>query len=224
MLVDVHTHCIQPEHVGAASKRANERAGYPPMQPLLFEEFSKEMEIVDKAIVFGVRAIASGQLSPNDYTAEWVRRDPSKFIGFAAIDPTEEDHLEEMERSATDLGLRGFKIYPMLARFNPADPTVFPNVRNGPKTWLADPIPHWGTPLTSSNSQIQPSYAVRRSMPGIPGLEDRACSYVSPVAARLRHRPAKASKPLCRRIRSRMGPPMASLGGIDTHARVGCRR
>ena len=76
--------------------------------------------------MFGVRAIASGNLSPNDFTAEWVSNDPAKLIGFAAIDPTEEDHLEQMEFSATDLGLRGFKVYPMLARFSPADPTVFP--------------------------------------------------------------------------------------------------
>ena len=46
MLVDVHTHCIQPEHVGEASKLAMERAGYPPMKPLSFEEFSREMEVV----------------------------------------------------------------------------------------------------------------------------------------------------------------------------------
>lgn len=126
MIVDVHTHCIQPEHTAESSRLAMERAGYPPMQRLLFEDFKREMEAVDRAIVFGVRAVASGNISPDEYTAEWVSNDPEKLIGFAAVDPTEDDYLERMERAATDLGLRGFKIYPMLARFNPADPTVFP--------------------------------------------------------------------------------------------------
>ncbi|MCY3801550.1 MAG: amidohydrolase family protein [Chloroflexi bacterium] len=126
MIVDVHTHCIQPEHTAESSRLAMERAGYPPMQPLLFEDFRRDMEVVDRAIVFGVRAVASGNISPDEYTAEWVSNDPEKLIGFAAVDPTEDDYLERMERAATELGLRGFKIYPMLARFNPADPTVFP--------------------------------------------------------------------------------------------------
>ena len=60
MIIDVHTHCLQPEHVSAASRRADVRAGYTPMQPLPFERYAEAMGAVDKAIVFGVRALAGG--------------------------------------------------------------------------------------------------------------------------------------------------------------------
>ena len=73
-----------------------------------------------------MRAVASGWACPNDRTAEWVRRDPDRIIGFAAIDPMEDDHLEELERGVEDLGLRGVKLYPVLGRYSPADPLVFP--------------------------------------------------------------------------------------------------
>ena len=125
MIVDVHTHCIQPEHMAEASRRAMERAGYPPMQPLSPETYARAMEVVDRSIVFGVRAQSTGSMSPNNFTAEWVKGDPDKYVGFMAIDPTEEGYLEEMERCSEDLGLRGIKMYPTLAGFDPTDPTVF---------------------------------------------------------------------------------------------------
>ena len=125
MIVDIHTHCLQPDHVSEASRRADERAGYPPMQPLLFESYAEAMRVVDKSIVFGVRAAASGALSPNDFTAEWAAKDPDKIIGFMGIDPTEDGYLAEIDRCVSDLGLRGIKIYPTLSHFNPADPVYF---------------------------------------------------------------------------------------------------
>ena len=126
MIVDVHSHCLQPEHMSEANHRANERAGYPPMPPLSPETYLKAMEVVDKAIVFGVRGVSAGMHSPNNFTAEWVQHAPDKLIGFAAIDPTEEDHLEEVDRCVSDLGLRGIKLYPMLGRYDPTEPTIFP--------------------------------------------------------------------------------------------------
>ena len=126
MIVDVHTHCFQPDHVSEASDRAHQRVGYAPIQPLPFETYAHAMRVVDKSIVFGVRARAAGWRSPNDLTAEWVGKDPDRVIGFAAIDPMEDDHLEEIDRCVSDLGLRGIKLYPTLGRYDPTDPTVFP--------------------------------------------------------------------------------------------------
>ena len=126
MIIDVHTHCLQPEHISEAARRADERAGYPPMQPLSPETYLENMKVVDKAIVFGVRGVATGMRSPNDFTAEWVNYQPDKLIGFMAIDPTEEDYLEEIDRCVSDLGLRGIKLYPTLGRYDPTDPTILP--------------------------------------------------------------------------------------------------
>ena len=145
MIVDVHSHCLQPEHMSEANHRANERAGYPPMPPLSPETYLKAMEVVDKAIVFGVRGVSAGMYSPNNFTAEWVKNAPDKLIGFAAIDPTEEDHLEEVDRCVSDLGLRGIKLYPMLGRYDPTDPTVaFPLYEKAQRMGLPI-LSHMGT-------------------------------------------------------------------------------
>ena len=125
MIIDVHTHNIQPEDFSDFSLRAMERAGLA-LKPFSFETYAAHMRTVDRSILFGVRAVASGWACPNDRTAEWVRRDPDRIIGFAAIDPMEDDHLEELERGVEDLGLRGVKLYPVLGRYSPADPLVFP--------------------------------------------------------------------------------------------------
>lgn len=37
-----------------------ERAGYPPMQPLPPEAYDRDMAVVDRAIVFGIRGAATG--------------------------------------------------------------------------------------------------------------------------------------------------------------------
>ncbi|MCY3801552.1 MAG: amidohydrolase family protein [Chloroflexi bacterium] len=126
MRVDVHAHCIQPEHVTAAAHSKMERSGYPPMAPTEFDHFMREMEPVDKAICFGVRARGTGTMTPDEYTSEWVSRAPEKLLGFMAIDPMEEDYLEKIDRAASELGLCGIKLHPILGRYNPADPKIFP--------------------------------------------------------------------------------------------------
>ncbi len=124
MIIDVHTHCLQPEHISEAAHQADQAAGYPPMKTLAFAQYKKGLDAVDRAIVFGVRGVATGARSPNDFTAQWVAHDPQRLIGFMAIDPTEDDYLEEIER-CVGLGLRGIKMYPMLGRYDPTDATVF---------------------------------------------------------------------------------------------------
>ena len=143
MIVDVHTHCLQPDHISEAAHRADQRAGYPPMQPLSTERYDEELSVVDRAIVFGVRGVATGVRSPNEFTAQWVRHDPDKLIGFMAIDPMEDDHMEQIERGI-ELGLRGIKIYPMLGRYDPADPTNFPMFEKAQRLGLPV-LSHTGT-------------------------------------------------------------------------------
>jgi len=60
MIVDVHTHRLQPDHVSPAAQSEMEKVGYPPMQPLTFDQYAREMKAVDRAIVFGARACPVG--------------------------------------------------------------------------------------------------------------------------------------------------------------------
>ena len=126
MIVDVHTHCLQPEHVSREARQADERAGYPPMQSLSPQRYLEALQPVDKAIVFGVQALRAGFSTPNEYTARWVTHDPTKLVGFMAIDPCEEGYIAEVDRCVSELGLRGIKLYPALAGFDPSDRTIWP--------------------------------------------------------------------------------------------------
>ena len=77
---------------------------------------------VDRAIVFGLRAPLTGFLTVNDTVAEYIRTDPKKLIGFAAICPTEDNALAEVDRAVEELGLRGLKMAPIYGGWDPLDP------------------------------------------------------------------------------------------------------
>jgi predicted TIM-barrel fold metal-dependent hydrolase len=77
---------------------------------------------VDYAIVFGLRAPLTGFLTVNDTVAEYVHTNPNKLIGFAAICPTEDNALAEMDRAVHELGFRGLKMSPIYGGWDPQDP------------------------------------------------------------------------------------------------------
>ncbi|MBI2755641.1 MAG: amidohydrolase [Chloroflexi bacterium] len=120
-IVDVHTHNMQLEHWGPEYE-ANWQPVYGvPWTDVTFEAYDAAMGAVDRAIVFGITAQAVGMNTPDDYTARFVGHNPAKYIGFMGLDPAAPDALDRLERGATDLGLRGIKLYPVLAGFDPTD-------------------------------------------------------------------------------------------------------
>ena len=75
----------------------------------------------DRVIVFGLRAPLTGFLTVNDTVAEYVRTDTKRLIGFAAICPTEDNALSEVDRAVNELGLRGLKMSPIYGGWDPQD-------------------------------------------------------------------------------------------------------
>lgn len=55
----------------------------------------------------------------NDRVAEICRAHPEQFIGFASVDPHKPDHVDQLERAVTELGLRGLKLHPQVQAFYP---------------------------------------------------------------------------------------------------------
>jgi predicted TIM-barrel fold metal-dependent hydrolase len=55
----------------------------------------------------------------NDITAEFVADAPARRIGFSSVHPDAPGALEELERSAGDLGLKGIKLGPNYQNFEP---------------------------------------------------------------------------------------------------------
>ena len=126
MIVDVHTHAMRyPEHLSDAFVREADRArGYPVDLTVEFEDYLRAMEPVERCILFGMKARHTGFYVPNDWIAAFAARAPEKIIPFLSLDPTEPDFLDDFERSRTDLNLRGVKLAPMYANFDPTDPAL----------------------------------------------------------------------------------------------------
>jgi predicted TIM-barrel fold metal-dependent hydrolase len=120
MTIDVHTHFMTPRHWGTEwEKHWQPVYGYP--FPVVTPEiFDNAMEDIDVAIVFGIRATAASVATPNEEIAEFCGATRTKTIGFMALDPTDEDVMEQME-NGIDCGLRGIKLYPVLSLFDATD-------------------------------------------------------------------------------------------------------
>lgn len=133
MIIDCHTHMWRyPDHLSqqiydeqaAVARRTGQ--GMNPDLTVEPEAHWAAMAPVDRAVVFGLRAKASGYDVPNDYVAAYVKQHPEKLIGFAGIDPNEPDPVGEIDRCVSELGMRGLKLSPVYSHFDPWDLKVYP--------------------------------------------------------------------------------------------------
>ncbi len=124
MIIDCHTHFWRyPEELTEEIARET----FIMRQQEVDLDITPEMHAsavakVDRAIVFGLRAPLTGFLTVNDTVAEYIRTDPKKLIGFAAVCPTEDNALAEVDRAVQELRLRGLKMSPIYGGWDPLDP------------------------------------------------------------------------------------------------------
>jgi hypothetical protein len=143
VIVDCHTHLMwYPDHVGQqyaeealASKlvklkysggqaySANLDLHVYDSKPETHWEVSKT---ADKVVVFGLQAKATGLWVPNEVIADYVKQHPEKLQGWAAVDPTQPDAVEQLEYCVKYLGLRGLKLGPVYQDFDPMDRKYWP--------------------------------------------------------------------------------------------------
>ena len=110
------------EHLSDAFVREADRArGFPLDLTVTVEAYLRAMEPVDRCVLFGMKARHTGFYVPNEWIAGFAAHAPGKIIPFMSLDPTESDYLEDFERSRTELGMRGVKLAPMYANFDPTD-------------------------------------------------------------------------------------------------------
>ena len=77
--------------------------------------------MVDKSIVLGFKSRYLQAEIPNQFVADYVRRDPQKLIGFAGIDPTERGAVQDLRIAKNEMLLRGVTISPASQDFHPTD-------------------------------------------------------------------------------------------------------
>jgi uncharacterized protein len=129
MIVDCHTHLWEcPGHLSDEFvAEANARSRGKPMDlHVPPERHWPAMQSVDKAIVFGIRAIHSGLSSPNEYISNYANAHPEKIIGFAAVDPAHDNVPETLEHAIDGLKLRGVKLGPIYQNVHPLDERMLP--------------------------------------------------------------------------------------------------
>lgn len=126
MIVDVHSHAMRyPEHLSDSFVREADIArGFHIDLTIEFDAYMRAMEPVDRCIVFGMKARHVGFYVPNDWIAAFAAQAPEKIIPFMSLDPTEPDFLDDFEHSYFDLKLKGIKLAPMYANFDPTAPKL----------------------------------------------------------------------------------------------------
>lgn len=121
-MIDVHTHCHLAEHWGHEwtdhwqPVYGHEYRNYTPA------EYDEAMAAagVQLSFVFGMRATTAGVLTPNEYVEWFCANTQTPTAGFMALDPTDDDVLDQLADGVAR-GLRGIKLYPVLALFDPRD-------------------------------------------------------------------------------------------------------
>lgn len=121
-MFDVHTHCQQPQHWGSEWDDHWGPVYGHGAHTFSPQEYDAAMAAagVSAAAVFGLRATAAGVATPNEYVEWFCAETITETIGFMALDPTDDDVLTQLADGVAR-GLRGIKLYPVLALFNPKD-------------------------------------------------------------------------------------------------------
>ncbi|NLF29523.1 MAG: amidohydrolase family protein [Planctomycetes bacterium] len=120
---NIHAHVWdQALHfTGAVVREAALSRGRPMDLTVTAEALLAEAAAFDRTIIFGLKARRTGYWVPDDYVARQVALAPDRLIGFASADPTQPHCMDELTHAIEDLHLRGVKMGPMYAGFDPRD-------------------------------------------------------------------------------------------------------
>ncbi|MFT3750722.1 MAG: amidohydrolase family protein [Agriterribacter sp.] len=123
MIVDIHTHVFDAaQHFGPKLNADLVRCGVDPAVWGNVEERHLETtKAADVAVVFGLQASATGWNIPNEVVAAHVAKAPERLLFFAAIDPLQQEYMEELEKCHRQLGAVGVKLAPLYQNAHPQD-------------------------------------------------------------------------------------------------------
>jgi predicted TIM-barrel fold metal-dependent hydrolase len=125
---NVHSHCFDAaSHLAPETIRETDISrGFPLDLTTKIEVFLDEMAPFDRVVVFGLKARRTGYWVPDEFVASFVANAPEKLVGFAACDPTQSGYLDDLHFAFDSLKLRGLKMGPMYAGFDPRDERCAP--------------------------------------------------------------------------------------------------
>jgi predicted TIM-barrel fold metal-dependent hydrolase len=122
MITDVHSHFYRyPDHFSGTFKEQSLRSrnGVEVDLTVRWEEYAATALECGRTVVFGSKARLSGIWVPDKEVTAYVAKNPDRLVGFLCVDPTQPRWQEELEEGHQNLGLKGIKLLPMYAGFNP---------------------------------------------------------------------------------------------------------
>jgi uncharacterized protein len=122
MIIDCHTHIWDVEkHLGSEMITDYMRVWGGSIDSLKStpEIHMDAMSKIDRAVVLAFKSLFFGINVPNEFVAEYVNRDPKKFIGFCSVDPNHPDAVSELKKCIQDLHMKGLKLSPVYQNFDP---------------------------------------------------------------------------------------------------------
>ena len=129
--IDMHIH--PPPEAGSGPSpfddgmRSYFQSPPPPKDAEEMAQYYRERDIVGLLLASDWESTTGEPPRSNDYVAGIVRKHPNQFIGFCCVDPSQgRKAIDEVRRSAEQLGLRGVKFHPSLQEFFPNDPEFYP--------------------------------------------------------------------------------------------------
>jgi predicted TIM-barrel fold metal-dependent hydrolase len=165
MITDCHTHIWQsPEQLGdGALAELSRPAVFAGQKMRLLPQADTANHLLacepaDRTFVLGFKSKYLGAAIPNEYIADYCREHADRMVGFAGMDPTEDDAVAQVTHVTATLGLRGLCICPAAQDFHPSDtramavfeqaaalhlPVIFyPGTHLSPKTKMEYARPH----------------------------------------------------------------------------------
>ncbi len=127
MIVDVHSHFFTyPGHFTPDFVQQSRRArnGVEVDLTVRWHEYDSAAADCRWTIVFGGKAKLSGVWVPDAEVAGYVGQHPERLIGFLSVDPTQPGWQDELIEGHENLKLKGIKLLPMYAGFDPNDPQL----------------------------------------------------------------------------------------------------
>ena len=128
-IIDVHSHAWQyPQHFtdDFRDQARRARSGVEVDLGVNYDDYRRSCPPDTRTIVFGGKARRSGVWVDDQYVADYAGAHSDTLIGFLSVDPTQDDWQRELEAGHKGLGLRGIKLLPMYAGFQPDDERLDP--------------------------------------------------------------------------------------------------
>ncbi|MGI5441210.1 amidohydrolase family protein [Streptomyces shenzhenensis] len=122
MITDVHSHLFRHSHDFDDTFRAESARAHAGDVDLTvrWADYAATAPPGTRTIVVGGKARRSGLWVDDAAVAAYVASRPDRLIGYLALDPTQPGWQDELRHGHQELGLRGIKLMPMYAGFDPA--------------------------------------------------------------------------------------------------------